>query len=540
MPTAQDLDTLRALLAQLQTVSSFQPGELIRAADWNTLAGVVARLAQAVLAADSATTVPPHQHLNQVDLGWLTPQLSALLQRGSLADPAAQNRFAGLEQKHARLQATVDATTSTLVDIRKRVSDVSTNDLVRQTSLTTLQRVVADIIDPGPEIAAMRASLDSVQGSISAVQKAAAGLVIDGKPLDLGDVAARLATMEQFRDSFRSATGQILDGATLEERYARIEATAITQDQLTNAFQDHGAKLPTEQIDQIETRLGTTLQDRVNEQLQAFQTEVQSNIATRFAAVGDLIAVRVNEAMPGLTQTLTASLNASIAAAQRSAIDTSNSNALAAIAVREQVFRADVQNQLAALNAGLSTAVGAEVKQQLGASLQQVQGSVSAIAQRLETVTAAVAQQGATLQDQARQLASVPQTLANIRNDLQKAVLDEMSLQVAAVNRSIADQFAAFRKTQADQFSVTAQNLLNQATSAATQAAATAGTAAANAVRAQIVAEMQSVAQQQATAIFNAQMKTAVTSEVKEQFAALPGLVANEVQRFNRTVTPIR
>jgi len=118
MPTTQDLDTLRALLAKLQTVSSFQPGELIRAADWNMLAGVVAELAQTVLAAESAMTVPPHQHLDQVDLTWFTPQVNDLIQRGPLADPAAQNRLSVLEQAHSRLQSNLDAAASTMTDLR--------------------------------------------------------------------------------------------------------------------------------------------------------------------------------------------------------------------------------------------------------------------------------------------------------------------------------------------------------------------------------------------------------------------------------------
>src|SRR5215831_540514 len=216
MPTAQDLNTLRTLLAQLQTVSSFQPGDLIRAADWNTLAGVVAQLAQAVLAAESATTVPPHQHLDQVDLTWFTHQVNDLIQRGPLADPAAQNRLTALEQTQGRLQSNLDAATSALSDLRSRVSDVATNDLVRQTAITSVQRTLSSVADPGPAIAAMRASLDSVQSSLATVQQAASSLVVNGKPVDIGALAGRLTSVERFRDGFKSANGQLLDGATLD------------------------------------------------------------------------------------------------------------------------------------------------------------------------------------------------------------------------------------------------------------------------------------------------------------------------------------
>jgi hypothetical protein len=532
MPTAQDLDTLRALLAKLQTVSSFQPGELIRAADWNTLAGAVAELAQTVLAADSAT-VPPHQHLDQLDLTWFTQQVSDLVQRGSLSDPAAQNRLTALEQTQTRLQTNLDAATSTVSDLRSRVSDVATNDLVRQTAITNVQRTLTNVADPAPAIAAMRASLDSVQSSLATVQQAASSLVVGGKPVDVGALAGRLSSLEQFRDGLKSANGQLLDGATLDQRFTQLQSTAVTQDQLTQAFKDHPVEIPADQITGLETRVGTTLRDQVNTQLQTFQGQVQSNLDTRLASVGDLVNSRISDAVPGLTQTLTTSLNASIATAQKAATDAASASAQAAIAAREQAIRGDLGAQIAGVNAGLGAAINAQVTQQLGASLQAIQGSLTAATQRLDAVTATVTQQGTSLQDQATQLAAVPQTLANLKNDLQQSVLNQVSLQVATINRSISDQFAAFQKTQSDQLSIATQNVLAQASSAATAAATTAATNAANTLRAQINADMQTVAQQQATAIMNAQIKSAVTTAVNAQFAAVPGMVASEVQRVS-------
>jgi hypothetical protein len=535
MPTAQDLDTLRALLAKLRTVSSFQPGELIRAADWNTLAGAVADLAQAVLAAESTATVPPHQHLDQVDLTWFTQQLNDLVQRGPLADPATQNRLTTIEQMQARLQANLDAASSTVTDLRSRVSDVATNDLVRQTAITNVQRTLTSVADPGPAIAAMRASLDSVQSSLSSVQQAASSLVVDGKPVDVGALAGRLNNLEQFRDGLKSANGQLLDGATLDQRFTQLQSTAVTQDQMTQAFKDHPVVIPADQITGLETRLGTTLRDQVSTQLQTFQGQVQSNVDTRLASVSDLVSSRINDAVPGLTQTLTTSLNTSIAAAQKAATDAASASAQAAIATREQAIRADLAAQISGVNAGLSAAIKAQVTQQLGASLQVIQGSLTAATQRLDAVTATVTQQGASLQDQATQLATVPQTLASLKNDLQQSVINQVNLQVATINRSISDQFAAFQKTQSDQFSIATQNILAQASSAATQAATTAATNAANTMRAQIVADMQTVAQQQATAILNTQLKSAVASAVSDQFASVPGMVATEVQRVSST-----
>ncbi len=134
MPTAQDLDRLRALLAQLKQVGAVQPGEPILAADWNTLAGVIADLAQAVLAAETVATVPPHQHLDQVALDWFSQGVRDIIQRGPLADPATQNQLAGITQTLQRFGAGLDETRTTIEDFRGRLTDVATNDLARRSA----------------------------------------------------------------------------------------------------------------------------------------------------------------------------------------------------------------------------------------------------------------------------------------------------------------------------------------------------------------------------------------------------------------------
>src|SRR5512134_2041235 len=98
MPTPQDLERLRALLGQLTAIGGARRGELIRADDWNALVSAVEDIARAVLAIDPAAAVPSHEHLDQVTSAWLSPDLRELLERGPLADPAAQKRLTEIEQ----------------------------------------------------------------------------------------------------------------------------------------------------------------------------------------------------------------------------------------------------------------------------------------------------------------------------------------------------------------------------------------------------------------------------------------------------------
>ncbi len=126
MPTPQDLQRLRALLAQLMAIGNVQRGELIRAEDWNSLVTAVTDVAQAVLSVEATPTVPPHEHLDQVGSAWLSQQLRDLVERGPLADPATQTRLLDLDQRLKRLTDRLDEMRGRVDEFRGRMTDVVT------------------------------------------------------------------------------------------------------------------------------------------------------------------------------------------------------------------------------------------------------------------------------------------------------------------------------------------------------------------------------------------------------------------------------
>lgn len=511
MPTAQDLDRLRAMLTLLQQIGSVQTGELIRAADWNAMAGAVGDLARAVLAAEANATVPPHEHLDQVSIDWLTQQLKDLVQRGSLSDPVAQNRLSNIEQTLQRFSAQLDTTSTTVSDFRGRLTDVATNDLARQSAVTSVQRALNNVIDPRPDIAAMRASLDAVQNNLTTVQKAASALTVNGAPIDVPGLSTRVAGLESFRSSFTAATGQILDAATIENEIANIRGASITQDQLTQAFKDHPATIPADELSALETRLGTTLRDQVNGTLSAFQTQVTSNLDNRFSTVGDLVNSRLNDAIPGVTQSVTGALGARIDAAQKAATETANANTATVVAASEKSIRGDVAQQIASVNSGVAAAVTQQVTQQITAAVQSVKAGLDAASQKVDTLTTQFNQQSAAAQTQAVSLAQVTQTVAAMQNNLQQFVLTQIGLQVATITRGIDDRFTAFQKNVNDQISSTSRDILAKATDASNAAAVTAANNAVAGLRTQLTAQMQTVARDQATSILQAQRATTTT-----------------------------
>ena len=147
MPTVADLERLRALNERLTPLANATQGELIRAEDWNTLVGAVSEIARVVLAEDREAAPAAHEHPDQVTSGWLDPRLRALIERGPLSDPAAEARLQALEQRVERLQARVEALFGSVGEVRDRVTDVATKDLIRQSEVVNVRLVVEGLGD---------------------------------------------------------------------------------------------------------------------------------------------------------------------------------------------------------------------------------------------------------------------------------------------------------------------------------------------------------------------------------------------------------
>ena len=83
-----------------------------------------------------------------------------------------------------------------------------------------------------------------------------------------------------------------------------------------------------------------------------------------------------------------------------------------------------------------------------------------------------------------------------------------------------------------------ASDLKKQAADTAKQVATDTVAAQVKDLRTQMLGEMRSVAREEIGASVKDQVNTAVAAAVKEQFAAVPGLVATEVRRQTTIVTP--
>ena len=535
MPTPEDLQRLRGLLNQLNSIGNVQRGELIRAEDWNALVEAVSNVAQAVLSAEATETVPPHEHPDQVSSGWLSPQLREAFERGPLADPAAQQRLLELEQGLRRLSERLDESRNRVDEFRGRLTDIFTRDIEREAAVTSVRRAVEGVTDPRPDLLNIRNTLASVQREMGSVLQAASRLTVDGQVVDLGNVVNRVGQLEGLRDRLRLANGQLLDGAAFEQRLAEVTTRSVSQQQLDDAIRTRPTQVPTEVLSGIEDRLGTNLRNQVNGTLETFSTQIRGEVTTRLGNVGDLVNSRLNDALPAVTQSINTTLTASIETARRAAIDAAIAGAGQALNTREQAIRADLQSGLAELRTGIPVTVRAEVGQQLPAQLAGVRTDLTAVNRRLDLVSAQATRQDETLNQHSVVIAAIPQDQANLRTELRQSLLTEIDVRFTNSTRLLDDRLAAFDRTQADRFRNLSDDLRRQSSDTAQRIATETASAQLRDLRAQMLAEIRSVAREEVTVGIRDQVRLQVNDAVKDRFAEVPGLIATEVRRTNVT-----
>ena len=536
MATPQDLDRLRALLGQLAQIGAARRGELIRAEDWNILVAALADVARAVLAAEGSDAVPAHEHPDQVDAEWLSPSLRELLERGPLADPAMQQRLTTIEQTVRRLAATQDGSSSKIDEFRGRLTDVASRDLERQSAITAVRRQLDTVVDPRADLQAMRNSLGAVQRDLSTVQEAASRLSVNGQVVDIGSVLTRVTDLEQLRERFRLANGELLDAATVERRLAEVDQRTVTPERLNDALNSHQFELSAAQASALEERIGTRQREQTNGVLETFRGEVDTRVNTRLEGLGTLVQTRVADALPGLQASLTTALGSRIDAAQQAAITAGQQAAQRAIDSSAAGVLADLGAQIEAVNAGLSQQVESQLTARLSTSLAALTSRIDGASARLDALGSQAGQLAETQKAHATQLAGIPQDFASLRTELRKGLQDEIGLQVAAVNRSLSDQLAAFSRNNDQKLNAMRGEISAQAVDAARKAAIETSQASSATLRTQLLAEMRGIARDELNVAVNDSVRTSVDRAVATQFATVPNLVSEEVRR-QRLVT---
>ncbi len=391
MPTLADLERLRALTERLTPLGGAAQGELIRAEDWNTLVGAVGELARVVLAEDRQAVPVPHTHADQVSVGWLEPRLRALIERGPLSDPAAEARLQALEQRIERLAGRIEAVLGNLGEVRDRVTEVTTRDLVRQAEVLNVRRAVEGLDDGREAVRELRTTLGSLQRDVATAVTVGQRLTVNGSPIDFNQVFERLARTDELRDRLTAPDGTLLDARTLENRLTDLTNTLVTQATLDDALARVRRELSPDELGAIEGNLRNQLLEQFDRSLSGLGDELRAESNERFAGIDPRIESRIADAIPDISAVVLNSVRPEVS----TLITTTRTDLETLIEKQTDVLgrrlTTDYSTQIEQLRSGIGEQVGAalatRLDEQMGSfsrRLGQLEENVKPLSERVQ------------------------------------------------------------------------------------------------------------------------------------------------------------
>ncbi len=388
MATVADLERLKAVSDRLTPLGNMGQGEIIRAQDWNALIGTVVELARAVLAPERQVTPAPHEHSDQVSVGWLEPKLRTLVERGPLSDPAATTRVQALEQRLDRVAQRIEEIAGHIGDVRDRVTEVTSHDLIRQADITTVRRVVEGLDDSRESVRELRESLRTMQKDLTTAVTIGQRFIINGEPIDVPALLNRIDTLEDLRERLRAPNGELFDAKGFETRLTALTNTLVTQEQLDRALDTVRRNISLEELARIEGNLRTSLTEQVNTSLLSLGNEIRTETNTRLVEVDGLVSRALSDALPNLTTAILNTVRPEISTAVADGVKDSQTQFDEELNDLRVTLSADYNQKIGDVGLGLEAAVKSEFATQLPEAISAIQTRVGRLAKIVEPASA--------------------------------------------------------------------------------------------------------------------------------------------------------
>ena len=529
MPTVAELERLGALVDRLTPLGNVQRGELIRAQDWNTLVGTMIEVARAVLASQRSEVVPVHDHPDQVTLGWLNPQLRSLIERGSLSDPAAEAKVAELDRRLVGVASRIDAMTQTIQEVRENIADVSTRDLVRESAITKVQRVVENVSGVREDVLTLRQTLGSIQQQVKVAVDVGSRLTIEGQPADLEAVGQRLKAVEQLRDQLRTPSGDLLDASALERRLTQLTNTLVTEEELDSALRTRPGVIPTEQITSLRDQLQATVTTDLATTKLSLAAELRAETNQRLSEVNGLVSRAVADTLPEVTQSILGATRSEIATAVRRGAEDSQAAFEKQLGDVTASLQTSFNSQIGEVQRNVVTTIRSEFERQLPSQLDPIRQTVSDLSLQAKANTTKLVEHDENITRIGTRIETVARQEAASRQDLQKALTTEMERRDQVRQKDLDTRFTQSKFITSEQLD---QSLTTARTGILQQVTEVANTAAASQVKAtatQLRGEMRAIAQDEVSAN-QVQIRTLITTETQRSLSQIPEIVNQQVR----------
>ena len=421
MPTVEEIDRLTALLKRLTPLADQQPGEIIQAQDWNVLTDAVMEVARA-LVEESAAGVPPHEHPDQVSLGWLDPRLRTLVEKGPIGDPAALARVDALERADAGFAAAIAALTQQVVALGDRARDIATRDLERAAAVNVVRRKIDGLADARVDVADVRASLGAVHERVARAVVLAEQLQSGGEPVDLGTLKERVDGLETLRDGLTLPSGERLDAAVLERRLTELRTTLVTQEDLDTALHDHSTRMDPADVLALQTQLQAHLDEEVGQRENALRAEITATTDQRLAGIDGLVAQRLADATPALRDQILTATRAELDARAQAVLTQAGEDAQARVGAGADRLLAELTTQVNGLRGEIPGAVATQLAERLPESLKELSANVQDLRENIQQLERKVAATDGAVGNATASIAEVQRTFTTELQGLRTTV----------------------------------------------------------------------------------------------------------------------
>lgn len=441
MSTIAELERLEALLGQLLPLSGMQRGELIEAEDWNQVVEAVMQIGRAALADPELVAVAPHEHTDQVGIGWLDARVRELLTGGGLKDPALDARFSKLERNLNRINTTLDRLLGDLRESRNRIDEVATSDLVRNNEITRLNRKVLGAADDRADIADLRSTLRTIEVDVARAVDVGARLELDGAAIDVVGLARRVGEVEQLRERLTQPSGELLDAMAFERRLLELETSLVTESDLTKALGDvrslpGGGEFDLDSV--LETARATS-REVATEAVGSLGGDLRSELDERLSGFGPQIRTEVDRSTEGLADEVLAAATALTLQEISGLSDTLTSEVQGVLNERLDATNASVDERLTGLNESIARAVLSRVDEQLQQALEPLVGQVLVLQANLKMVEGQVGANEGAMEDFTTQLATQANQAARDRADMRAELHKRIETVEGRIDPTIRD-----------------------------------------------------------------------------------------------------
>lgn len=555
MPTAVEIERLEALIGRLLPLSDKQRGELIAADDWNLLVGALIEVGRAAVTAGAAEAVPPHEHPDQVGIGWLDPRVRQLLTGGGVKDPAVETEFIKLRRDITGLTTRVDKVGTDIDQSRTRIDEVFTNDLARESLLNRLNRKVLGAEDDRGDIADLRGTLRTLQTEVGRAVEVGTLLERDGQLIDVPGLVDRVAAVETLRDRLTFPDGTQFNAASFEIRLNDLRTTLVTQDDLTDAIGDVRGEIGTGglDLDAVFDQSRLAGREAALESVDTLGTSLRSELNARFADIAPAVSAAVTEATGTLRADVLAATRAELTAAITEASSSIRNDVNATLDDRLAKTTALLDERLTALPELVSAQVTKEVEGRVSSSLADVFGRLDQMQLEVGQLSERTKANEATIADTELRFEIARREDLAERARMRAEMIDRIAVLEASIDpriiAGIDDARVILRNELEASVAASRRDLETRLTEVARDAAATevkilstsVRTDVQSVVRQQIDADLAAVRAELSTEVAGINQRVAgmVSNEVAKATADIPRLVSTEIDTFRPEINRI-